>query len=53
MRPASAARVFNLVNGRGDTVGAEIATHPDVAKISFTGFHRGRQVDPARPPPRR
>lgn len=28
---------YNLVNGRGDVVGAEIATHPDVAKISFTG----------------
>lgn len=29
--------VFNIVNGRGDVVGAEIGTHPDVAKISFTG----------------
>ncbi|MFK2905272.1 aldehyde dehydrogenase family protein [Dyella ginsengisoli] len=29
--------VFNIVNGRGDTVGAEITAHPDVAKISFTG----------------
>lgn len=29
--------VFNIVNGRGDTVGAEIASHPDIAKISFTG----------------
>jgi len=29
--------VFNIVTGRGDTVGAEISTHPDVAKISFTG----------------
>lgn len=29
--------VFNIVNGRGDTVGAEITSHPDVAKISFTG----------------
>lgn len=29
--------VFNLVNGRGDTVGAEITRHPDIAKISFTG----------------
>jgi aldehyde dehydrogenase (NAD+) len=25
------------VNGRGDVVGAEIARHPDIAKISFTG----------------
>jgi len=29
--------VFNLVNGRGDVVGAEFASHPDVAKVSFTG----------------
>ena len=29
--------VFNIVTGRGETVGAEITTHPDVAKISFTG----------------
>jgi aldehyde dehydrogenase (NAD+) len=29
--------VFNIVNGRGDVVGEEIARHPDVAKISFTG----------------
>ena len=31
------AGVFNVVNGRGAEVGAEIAAHPDVAKISFTG----------------
>jgi aldehyde dehydrogenase (NAD+) len=29
--------VFNIVTGRGDTVGDTIARHPDVAKISFTG----------------
>ena len=29
--------VFNIVTGRGDVVGAEISSHPDVAKISFTG----------------
>lgn len=29
--------VFNIVTGRGETVGAEISTHPDVAKLSFTG----------------
>lgn len=29
--------VFNVINGRGDVVGEEIAGHPDVAKISFTG----------------
>ncbi|MFM0738852.1 aldehyde dehydrogenase family protein [Paraburkholderia xenovorans] len=31
------AGVFNIVTGRGETVGAEISAHPDVAKISFTG----------------
>ncbi len=31
------AGVFNMVNGRGDVVGAELSRHPDVAKISFTG----------------
>ncbi|GLQ45118.1 aldehyde dehydrogenase [Dyella lipolytica] len=31
------AGVFNIVTGRGETVGAEIVGHPDVAKISFTG----------------
>jgi aldehyde dehydrogenase (NAD+) len=29
--------VFNVVNGRGDVVGAEFSTHPDIAKVSFTG----------------
>jgi aldehyde dehydrogenase (NAD+) len=29
--------LFNIVTGRGDTVGAEFTRHPDVAKISFTG----------------
>lgn len=29
--------VFNIVTGRGDTVGETISRHPDVAKISFTG----------------
>lgn len=29
--------LFNVVNGRGDVVGAEIAANRDVAKISFTG----------------
>jgi aldehyde dehydrogenase (NAD+) len=27
----------NIVAGRGDVVGAELGTHPDIAKISFTG----------------
>ncbi|WP_211462689.1 aldehyde dehydrogenase family protein [Collimonas silvisoli] len=31
------AGVVNIVAGRGDVVGAELSTHPDVAKISFTG----------------
>ncbi|MEX3947882.1 aldehyde dehydrogenase family protein [Paraburkholderia sp. EG287B] len=31
------AGLFNIVTGRGDTVGTRIAGHPDVAKISFTG----------------
>ena len=34
------AGVFNLVNGDGPTVGAAIASHPDVAMISFTGSTR-------------
>lgn len=29
--------VINLVYGRGDVVGSEIATNPDVTKVSFTG----------------
>lgn len=29
--------VFNVVNGRGEVVGAELSRHPDIAKISFTG----------------
>ncbi|NVM77045.1 aldehyde dehydrogenase (NAD+) [Duganella sp. SG902] len=29
--------VVNIVNGRGDVVGAELSVHPDVNKISFTG----------------
>ena len=29
--------VFNIVNGRGDVVGAELSAHPDVAKVTFTG----------------
>jgi aldehyde dehydrogenase (NAD+) len=31
------AGVVNMVNGRGDIVGAELTRHPDVSKISFTG----------------
>jgi aldehyde dehydrogenase (NAD+) len=29
--------VFNIVNGRGDVVGAEISANPGIAKVSFTG----------------
>lgn len=29
--------VFNIVNGLGNVVGAEITQHADIAKISFTG----------------
>src|SRR4029077_3678019 len=29
--------IFSVVNGLGDTVGAELVRNPDVAKISFTG----------------
>ena len=31
------AGVYNVVNGRGDVVGAEISASRDVAKVSFTG----------------
>jgi aldehyde dehydrogenase (NAD+) len=31
------AGIYNVVNGRGADVGAAIAEHPDIAKISFTG----------------
>ena len=29
--------VFNIVNGTGPVVGAALSTHPEIAKISFTG----------------
>ncbi|WP_330208301.1 aldehyde dehydrogenase family protein [Pseudomonas sp. Z13] len=31
------AGVFNIVTGRGETVGAVLSAHPDIAKVSFTG----------------
>ena len=34
------AGVFNLVNGDGPGVGSAIASHPDVAMVSFTGSTR-------------
>ena len=37
--------VFNLVNGDGPSVGAAIASHPDVDMVSFTGSTRaGKDV---------
>ncbi|NWC96034.1 MULTISPECIES: aldehyde dehydrogenase family protein [unclassified Pseudomonas] len=29
--------VFNIITGRGETVGAVLSAHPDIAKVSFTG----------------
>lgn len=29
--------VFNIVNGYGNVVGAELSRHPDIAKVTFTG----------------
>jgi len=34
------AGVFNLINGDGPTVGAAIASHPEIAMVSFTGSTR-------------
>ena len=34
------AGVFNLVNGDGETVGAQLSTHPEVDFVSFTGSTR-------------
>jgi len=34
------AGVINIVNGTGEVVGNELSTHPDVAKIAFTGSTR-------------
>ena len=31
------AGVINILNGRGEVVGTELSTNPDVARISFTG----------------
>lgn len=39
------AGVFNVLIGRGTEVGDELGTHPDVAKISFTGSTAtGKQI---------
>jgi aldehyde dehydrogenase (NAD+) len=31
------AGVFNIVTGRGEVVGAELTSNPDIAKVTFTG----------------
>ncbi|MFB6456804.1 aldehyde dehydrogenase family protein [Chitinophaga sp. Hz27] len=37
--------LFNVVNGLGNVVGTAITTHPDIAKISFTGSTiTGKQI---------
>lgn len=37
--------VFNILTGRGETVGAVLSTHPDIAKVSFTGSTAvGKQI---------
>ena len=41
------AGVFNLVNGDGPTVGAAMASHPDIDMMSFTGSTRAG-IDVAR-----
>ncbi|WP_413867535.1 aldehyde dehydrogenase family protein [Albidovulum sp.] len=42
------AGVFNLVNGDGAGVGAQLSSHPDVEMISFTGSTRaGRAISKA------
>jgi acyl-CoA reductase-like NAD-dependent aldehyde dehydrogenase len=42
------AGVFNLVDGDGPTVGAAVASHPDIDMVSFTGSTRaGILVDKA------
>jgi len=36
--------VFNLVNGNGDGVGTQLAKHPDIDMISFTGSTRAGKL---------
>src|SRR5690606_28793516 len=37
--------VFNIVTGRRDVVGAELSSHPEIAKVSFTGSTAvGKQI---------
>lgn len=35
------AGVFNMVQGEGPTVGAQISSHPEIDMVSFTGSTRG------------
>ncbi len=37
--------VFNLVNGDGEGVGAQLSAHPDIDMISFTGSTRAGRRD--------
>ncbi|MBY3591381.1 aldehyde dehydrogenase family protein [Rhizobium bangladeshense] len=37
--------VFNIVNGLGNVVGAELSRHPDISKVTFTGSTAvGREI---------
>ncbi len=37
--------VFNIINGYGNVVGAELSRHPDIAKVTFTGSTAvGREI---------
>lgn len=37
--------IFNIVNGYGNVVGAELSRHPDIAKVTFTGSTAvGREI---------
>lgn len=35
------AGLFNIVTGRGDVVGSVLTSHPEIAKVSFTGSTAG------------
>ena len=45
--------VVEVVAGPGRECGQRLVDHPDVAKIAFTGLHRGRALDRRRAPRRR
>jgi aldehyde dehydrogenase (NAD+) len=42
--------VFNLINGSGPVVGNALATHPDIAMVSFTGLPAEFEPTSALPP---